>query len=232
MKSAALSLVSLFVTFIIGCTPTSLGSSDSATLSLLLAEYPVRHDATCSSVLARLLAATTASGSEPMRIILIDSSSPMALTPQPTVIVVSTGLLRAFEAEGEAFFTMAHEAAHTELGHHRSSSIFSWLQPTLTRKEMELEADALALKRLARAGYPTSDALAALKKAYNLSSSIEESSSSEYPLLSERVSALVPQLALLAPRNFARTVGHREYQECRATLLLTADNPLVTPPDS
>jgi predicted Zn-dependent protease len=218
MNPRALSLLLIFITFVTGCAPRLIAPSESEKLSLLLLEYPVINEATCSSFLAKLLAATTSSGSKPMRILLIDSVSPMALTPQPHVVVVSKGLLIAFENEGEAFFTIAHEVAHTELQHHKHPSLFGWLEPMPSRKEMELAADDLALTRLARTGYPAEDALAALTKAYNLSPSNDPAHSSEYPLLSERIAALLPRIAELAQEKFPRAVSHREYQECRANM--------------
>jgi predicted Zn-dependent protease len=219
MTRFILSLLPLVATLAVGCAPASMRLSDPEKLSLLLAEYPAVHDPTCASFLTQLITTATSDGATPMRVLTIDSPAPIVLTPQPGLVVVSKKLITVFENEGEVFFMLAHEVAHTELKHHeRPADSFSSLWVP-TRKEIELEADTVALQRLVRAGYAPHDAIAALKRAYELSAATEPAQSVEYPSLPERIEALLPQLSRLPSSRFLGAVSHREYQQCRANLL-------------
>lgn len=210
----------------VGCAltaPRPLSPSEHA--SLLIAEYGELQVAPCTATIARLatLASTNGSTNTPQRILVLNTATPLALSPSPGLLVLSKGALLLLPTEAELFFIIAHEVGHAELGHHSSSSRATSSHFSSFKRELELAADAYALKHLLSAGYPLTAALTALQRAdaSAIRATSESDIFSDYPSLKERTQSLVVlSQSLLAEQHKAplAPLERRDYQECRAAL--------------
>lgn len=216
-----LSLVGLLS--LVGCTLTPRALSPSEHAAMLIAEYGEVHVQTCATTIERLARKATPSEHQTPRILVLDTETPLALSPTPGLLVLSKGMLLLLPTEAEAFFIIAHEIGHAELGHHRSSSTDIPSKSSSFIRELELAADTYALKHLLSAGYPLTAAVTALQRAdvAATNGATQDGRISDYPSLNERTQSLV-QLspALLAEQRKAplASLEHRDYQECRGAL--------------
>lgn len=190
---------------------------------MLIAEYGEVRLEKCSAALSRLASRALVNKAPIPRILLLDTDTPLALSPAPGLLVLSKGMLLLLPSEAEVFFIIAHELGHSELGHHSGSKSSGSIQPSSFKRELELSADAYALERLLSAGYPVTAAFTALQRAYGeaLTTSPQHGPPSDYPSVNERIQSLMQHsVALLAAQREA-PVGafeHRDFQECRGEL--------------
>ena len=97
-----------------------------------------------------------------VKIQLLNTSEPMAFSPGGGFILVSRGFVRLMENEAELAFVLGHEMAHYIL-HHAPEVDRAHLNIDRQR-ELELEADSLAVRLVSEAGYdPRAGALALLR---------------------------------------------------------------------
>jgi predicted Zn-dependent protease len=223
LRLACTVLAALFL--LVGCTSKNRPLSSSEHAGLLIAEYGELQLAPCAAAISRLtkLALEKENPGASSRVLLLNTASPLALSPSPGLLVLSKGMLLLLPTEAEAFFIIAHEVGHAELGHHNESQNTSLTRPVANKRELELSADTYALKRLLSSGYLLRAAISALQRVDG--ESILESghygATAAYPSVHERVQSLVQQSgALLGSQDGASAVAleHRDYQECREAL--------------
>jgi predicted Zn-dependent protease len=220
-----IALASVVLLIFAGCAvpnPRSLSASEHA--SLFTAEYGEVTNPHCYAALVRLVGLSMSSSRAAPRLLLVNTGSALALSPSPDLVVISRGMIELLPTEGELLFIMAHEIGHSELEHHTRSPESAFALSTRSVQEQEISADGFALARLTGAGYPATTAISALQRTYTAPSNLKAlASSSEYPSLTDRTSAILHQAssnqsALLTSRP-RPPIEHREYRQCRAELL-------------
>jgi Zn-dependent protease with chaperone function len=154
--------------------------------------------------LTQRLAAALAGAGRPLpytvEIYLCDSAQPLALSPGPGLIVVSSSLLRTLPSEAALAFVLAHELAHHAYGHLLQIQNQELTSPEQLQ-EWEGSADRLALGIVAIAGYDPWHALLALNSGYRalapeaLANTVSSpGQGASHPSLNQRSSAVREQI--------------------------------------
>jgi predicted Zn-dependent protease len=195
---ATLSLVLLSAALLSSCSAKS--SPRVVSTHLLQEQYGVLEDPLTKryleGIVVRLSSAVVSrqrrgsTNSDLPSITLLASLKPVALAPNPGVILISQGMLRVVANEAELAFVLAHEMAHQQLDH---TDLQVDKLSSSARKELELAADQRAIAVMAAAGYDPRAAFSALQRT-DLQSRAHEPSShalttSNYPDLDERQNA-------------------------------------------
>lgn len=147
------------------------------------------------------------------QIVLLAANYPLAGTPGGGYIVLSKGLMRRLQNEGELAFVIAHELSHQILGH----SISEHMEPE-DSQEFELEADRHAVAMIAVAGYDPRVCVGALLHSAD-SGALWESrpKNPDHPALQERIQA-VRALVLASRWNPPGTIDRYDFQKFRKSL--------------
>jgi predicted Zn-dependent protease len=121
-------------------------------------------------------------------------------------VILSRGLLSRLDVESEFAFVLAHEFSHFLLGHFQNSDD--------REPESELDADALAIQMMLRAGYEAEAARSALAKAYTSDAELVRGSHPNFPARLEALSKALQR----SGGSLAGTIDRRGYQEFRHSL--------------
>lgn len=147
-------------------------------------------------------------------ITLLNTREPLAYSPGPGHIVLSSGMFIRLQNEAELAFVIAHEMAHQVLGHHAELAHAALpgdaapVQDSTARAALEQEADSFAVGLLAVSGYDPRVATTALLNAYGKTAL--EGQPTGYPELSQRqrtAQAMIEQAKWRPPG----TVNRREF---------------------
>ncbi len=144
------------------------------------------------------------------RIIVLNSSDPMAFTTGGGFIVISAGLIANLRNEAELAFIIAHELSHEILRHTETDAFVDPSGATSKeRQEIEMEADKQAVMLLMRANYDPHAALACLHHTYSAFPDLQYSAS--HPELETRIEAL-SGLILKSRWTPPGTIDSREFR--------------------
>lgn len=121
---------------------------------LLMGSHGPYPDAKLEAYVASVGQRVTARGAR-LRFRVSDDPTPMAHSLPGNVVLVSRGALALLDSEAELAALLAHETAHAEMGHTdlRKTALPSDESSSEIDEDEERQADALAVKRVARAGY-------------------------------------------------------------------------------
>jgi Zn-dependent protease with chaperone function len=130
-----------------------------------------------------------ASLNTPIRIAILQTEVPLALSISSGDIFISRGFIRYLRTEESFAFVIAHELSHALLEHHLANKPDS---------AFELSADNLALNIILRAGYPAESIFEAVIDSYPRDHAITKDSIASYfgndlmvhPSLQERIKNL------------------------------------------
>lgn len=151
------------------------------------------------------------------RIILLNTSKPMAFSAGSGYILISKGLVLSFQTEAELAFAVAHEMAHYYLGHSLDQKSMPDGEFTETNEKYELEADYMAAGMMAFAGYDPHYAIQALRNTYSRAR-LTNMDVKGYPDLqtrTARISAQISKSGWTPPG----TIDRRQFQSFRRSLL-------------
>jgi len=137
---------------------------------------------------------------------LLDTEELVALSPTRGTILISKGMIRRVGTEGELAFIIAHEIAHSALGHILTSES--------DRKNAEIEADHFGVSLMASAGYDPGLARISLLNTYGMTSFKDP----RYPSMEERVRNIEE---IIADSGWTPpgTIDRREFRKFRDQLL-------------
>lgn len=152
---------------------------------------------------------------------LLNTRKPLAYSPGPGHIVLSSGMLLRLQNEAELAFVVAHEMAHQVLGHHaeleaEGSAEITALHSDTKRSSLEEEADLFAVGLLAVSGYDPRYATTALLNAYGKTAL--DGQPQGYPELQHRQQQVQDAIARANWRP-PGTVTRREFEKIRRMLL-------------
>jgi predicted Zn-dependent protease len=204
--------------FFSGCSPTHPPVNQAAALARsdeLVARYGQVLNPGCQVYLNDVLARTVGRTATNLDVILLNTDSPLALSPGANRILISRGLIRLFSSEAEMVFMLVHEVGHYALGHHELMTGLAPDEAFSARKDLELAADRFAITAMIRSGYDPTLSVQALNDVYRRIK--QTTQDGEYPTLQERISNLAT--TLLKEHQFGGGIADRRvYQECRAQL--------------
>ena len=175
--------------------------------------YGTVQDSLCDQHFKTLLTRLVGTPARSLKVVVLDTSDPIALSPGNNTIIVSRGLLMLFTNEAELSFTIAHEAGHYALQHHEMGLPVGG--DSSERRDLESEADAFAISAMAQAGYDSSYAVSALTAVYNHVK--DRGMTAEYPSLYERISN-VATIAIGHGNLGIGTADRRSFHECQLSL--------------
>lgn len=143
----------------------------------------------------------------PWRFRVTDSDEPAANSMIGGQVMISRGLLVHLGSEAELAAVLGHEIAHVTAGH-TERSFLSLAEPTSQRSwDLELErdeerqADALAVRTLAQAGYRPDAMLSTLVALYRSAGGESACDDAEHPALATRLARVRVVASGLSPRG-------------------------------
>lgn len=214
MKYLAL-LVSIGIVFI-GCNSSDLPRYSSVLHTRrLIDRYGVLASSEQNAYLKNLTGRlAVAAGKVAPEVTILNSSDSFAFSAGQGTILISHGLLNLLENESELAFVIAHEFAHTVLGH--SELVQESGDPAeIDFKSLELEADRYAALLIRTSGYDTSSIPYALIRAHE---ALHQPAAASHPSLPLRVAKLQTVISLNDRQNLA---GSREFTRFKRSLELS-----------
>lgn len=215
-------ILSLFISSCSSSRYSSVELEQSAVQTRLLVErYGLVQPDPSQNILAditeRLLGDRSRWGISPssLKILLLNTSEPLAFSPGGDTIAISRGLVRLLQVESELAFVIAHELAHQILRHPAEDT--SDLTSSSNRKEMELDADKLGVKIMIMAGYDPRSAINAVVTIYQGTQLARLAAN--YPTPEARTSQILSTITALGWIPPA-TIDRRDYQVFRHNLMM------------
>lgn len=157
-------------------------------------------------LVSKLVSGNSKFNGRPIRVSILNSANPLALSSPSGEILLSAGLVKNFSSESQLAFILAHEIAHVEHGHTVASA--DPAEAFSISQELELEADRLGLEIIMQRGYDPRQAILALAQIYRLSGVNVDAHS--HPDFSKRAFQL-QNIMLRSETNYFSNSAEREF---------------------